>query len=238
MPGSAVPKVAVAGSAPYMGSLADLRSLWSRHSIDIEFEEMKVGSPTLGLMVDTLEFLPKRGFVALDIWNPTVAALGDVTERVPSAREAGSVDFVSFRDSDYGLPFGHNLAFTAIASVLDHSDDSVGDVPVLIAGDGVAARGVRAGLSKHGIDAIVVEQSDESQSGSGLRVSATEATGDILDLSLHTLEDVSEPLSRIARMWHAERLRQVLEIATNDKIPDDLTREMGMTLASPTGQAG
>lgn len=226
MPPSDAPKVAVAGQAPYMEAVAALGSLWSRKSIDVVFEVFKVDNPSFEFMVDTLEFLQKSGFSGVDIWHPRVAILADATQWASSAVEAGSIDFIEFRDSDFGLPIGHSLSFLAAVRVLARSDSGFHASPVAIS-DGVATRGVRAALMSHGIQTTLMDGPGEPQ-GEGEDVAAR--TVGVLDLSLGIWGDDrgadEQPAAHFARLWHAERLRQVLEIATGRAVPSEASDEI------------
>ncbi len=236
-----LPTVAVAGKAPYLAFLPGLRTLWSRQSLDIDFVEFEVDNPSLEFMVDTLEFLPKAGVVAIDIWHPRIQAVAGVTDAMESAGEAGSIDFVAFRDSDLGSPNSHNVAFAAAMRSLRQANTVVDGAAVLIVGDQVPAQGVRAALAKLGAAEISVVQLGSSGGDATDQEHARALAAVDVVLNLSPAASVSHAnggkmLRGFAETWNAERIREILEISTAQEIPADISRDFATVFATHAAQ--
>lgn len=233
----------MAGTAPYIPMLPAIQDVLVKHSLNIDFEVMDVADPDLGFIVDTLEFLPKSGFVAIDIWHPAIQDVGPVTDPTDSARQAGSIDLIVFRESDVGFPFSHNVAFSAASRVLAHHQAINEIASVVIVGDQVPARGVRAALESLGVASVaVVEPGASSAETLGqMLVDAVDDADLVLNLSLDRAhwpsEDaIGKTLLDFTEHWHVERMRDVLESSTSLDVQPELAGDLAAVFADRADQ--
>jgi shikimate 5-dehydrogenase len=228
----------VAGKAPYVSMLPAIRDVLAKHALSIEFEVMDVADPDLGFVMDTLEFLPKTGFVAIDIWHPAIQDVGSVTDPADSARQAGSIDLIVFRESDLGFPSSHNVAFSAATRVLAQHE-AINDIAsVVVVGDKVSARGVRAALELLGVGsvAVVEPQASSAETFEQMLADAVDGADLVLDLSLDRAHSPSESgvgraLPDFTELWHLERMRDVLESSTSNDLQPDLSGDLAAVFA-------
>jgi hypothetical protein len=184
-------------------------------------------------MIDSLEFLPKAGAAAVDIWHPGVEVVSQATEWTQSAVDAGSVDLIAFRDSDLELPYGHNVSYLAAEQALARVAARLEGADVLVVAGQVPGKGVRSAAIRLGARSARVDQRRAGADGASQSRAPIETGGAdvILRLDPSAVETATDGPSSVefsgfAAHWNALRITECLRIVWRRDLPGQLTADL------------
>lgn len=181
--------------------------------------------------------------LAVDIWHPAVQAVTQATDWSESARKAGLVYLITFGENDFGLPIGHNAAFSATWRALDESGVDIAGSRFLIIGEDIPKHGVLAALRQMGAGEVIVLDAGWSPKGPGHEEQST--TGDAVDIVMNLsgsvtgelgIESRREPDIDLAAKWQAERMCEVVGLAMTRVVPQALSRDLAVVFADRARQ--
>jgi hypothetical protein len=219
------------GGRPGVGFSAPVEAVLRKHAAHLDYRWLEVARSSQGFLMDMLEYLPKAGFVGVEIDDPAALPVTYLTDWTASATDAGSVDFVTFKETDVGPPYGHNLTYLAARHVLEGLPLDLHQHGVVLVAGPVSAPGIAAALESIGAD--VLRTFDATPDAFEVQGDQTGTAPVILDFTADGSDDAvsSAPADARVLLW-AERIRQVIQVSQQKELPPSFTAELAQARVS------